>query len=152
MANAPRFLSWWEHAEDTSVHRMRKEYWNSVVGHTGTPVKFDVRSTPMSRLSDVCSIVGAIAHDFGNATARYTVLRYDPADAPNSINLDDYVVWTDLRAHPALKDMITAASTSDNENFKSFCSDYIFFVKQAPGPDHRLPSIPSSMSSILKST
>jgi len=117
MANALRFPPWWEHVEDTSVQRMRGEYRNSVVGHSGQPISFDVRSTPLARVSDVCSVVGSIVHEFGPVTVQYSILRYDPADAPNFVNLDDYLVWTDLRAHPALKEMIHGRVRTATQNW-----------------------------------
>ncbi len=153
MAEAPRhLLFYWGWQENTSILSMRREDWYSIVGSLGTPIPFDVRSTPMARVASVSSVLASIAHEFGPATARFTLYRYDAADAPTPINQDDYDVWTDLSAHPRLKGMIDAASTSDNENFKSFYQEHVFFVKRKPGPDHWQSTIPSSMMVVLKST
>lgn len=129
---------------------MPREDWNTVVGSLGVPVAIDVRSTPLSGITHVSSVVASVAHQFGSATARVSIFRYDHADAPLSINQDEYDVWTDLNAHPRLASMINAASTSDNENFRAYCQENVFLVKRQPGPDHWLPTLPSSISVLLK--
>jgi hypothetical protein len=152
MAEVPRVLFYWGRQENSSVLSMRREDWHSVVGSLGVPVRFDVGSTPMARMADVSSVLGSIVHEIGSATARFTVYRYDAKDMPTPINQDDYTVWIDLAAHPKLQGMIEAASTSDNENLKTFSRDHVFFVKQKPGPDHWQATIQSSLMLVLNST
>lgn len=152
MVETPPLLFYWGRQENTSVLSMRREDWHNVVGSLGVPICFDVRSTPMASMADVSSVLGSIVHEIGSATARFTVYRYDPKDMPTPINQDDYTVWTDLSAHPKLKGMVEAASTSDNENLKTFCRDHVFFLKQRPGPDHWQATIPSSVTLVLNST
>jgi hypothetical protein len=152
MADVPRFRFMWERIERTSVLAMPRDEWNTAVGTRGVPVVLDVRATPVSAVTHAASLVASIAHEFGPATARVSIFRYDAADAPTPINLDDYDVWTDLSAHPKLPEMITAASTSDNENFRAYCCEHVFFVKRPPGPDHWLPTLPSSVTVLMKST
>lgn len=150
MADAPRFRFLWGRIQGTSILSMPRLDWDRVVGRLGEPVEVDVRDTPLSGVAQVSSVVASVAHEFGTASARFSVFRYDEADAPTPINLDDYDVWHDLAAHPRLPEMINAASTSDNENFRTFCRENVFFVKRSPGPDHWLPSIPSSITVILR--
>lgn len=142
----------WERIEETSVLTMPHGDWTRLVGTLGKPVSFDVRSTPLAGVAHVSSVVASVAHQFGPATARVSVFRHDAADAPTPINLDEYDVWTDLSAHPRLPEMITAASTSDNENFRAFCREHVFFVKRQPGPEHWLPTLPSSITLLVRST
>ena len=153
MADAPRFRFMWERIEDTSVLTMPRDDWNRVIGTQGVPVTFDVRSTPLAGITHQSSVVAALAHQFGGATARVSIFRYDPADVPTPINQDVYAVWTDLTGHPRYKDMITAASTEDNANFRAYCRENVFLVKQPPPEsEHWLPTLPGSVSAILKST
>lgn len=152
MADAPRFRFMWERIEGTSILTMPREDWATLVGTPGIPVSVDVRSTPLAGVTHVSSVVASVAHQFGPASARVSIFRYDAADAPTPINLDDYDVWTDLSAHPRLPEMLTAASVSDNENFRAFCREHVFFVKRQPGPDHWLPTVPSSITVLIKST
>lgn len=123
-----------------------------MIGHQGQPVSFDVRSTPMKSVSDVASVIGTIAHQFSAGTARVSIFRDDPDDAPKRINMDDYTVWTDLSGHPRLSNMIEAASTSYNENMRTVIRDNVFLVKQKPGPDHWMETLPASISVVLKSS
>ena len=152
MADAPRLLFFWGRVEGASILSMPRRQWHDLVGHLGKPVAFDVRSTPMGAIADTSSIVATLAHEFGEATARISIFRDDPADAPLRINLDNYKVWTDLSGHPRLPNMIEAASTSYNENMKTFIEEHVFFVKEKPGPDHWMPTLPASISLVLKST
>lgn len=150
MVEPSRLLFYWGRQENTTILPMRRQDWYSVVGSYGTPVSFDVRSTPIGGVAHVSSVLGSVAHEFGLATARVTLYRYDADDAPTPINQDDYDVWTDLSAHPRLLDMINAASTANNENCQTFCREHVFFVKRKSGQDHWHPTIPSSMMVVLQ--
>jgi hypothetical protein len=150
MADAPRFRFWWGREAGNSILTMRGPDWDLVVGHVGEPVEVDVLKTPLAGVAQVSSVVASVAHQFGPASARFSVFRYDEADFPTPINLDDYDVWHDLAGHPRLPQMIQAASTSDKENFRTFCRENVSFVKRSPGPDHWLPTIPSSITVVLR--
>ena len=152
MADAPRFRFWWERVEGTSILRMSREDWDDLVGLLGEPVAVDVRETPLAGVAQASSVVASVAHRFGPATARLSVFRYDQADEPTPINQDEYDVWTDLAAHPRLGEMVNAASTSLDPNFHSFCRENVFLVKREAGADHWLPTIPSSITVLLKKT
>jgi hypothetical protein len=152
MAYAARLMHYWGRSEDADILSMRRSEWSDLVGHLGKAVAFDVRSTPMRGVSDVASVIGAIAHQFTQGTARVSVYRDDPKDSPKRINVDHYTVWTDLSGHPRLPSMIEAASTSYNENMKTFIQDNVFLVKEKPGPDHWMSTLPSSVYVVLRST
>jgi hypothetical protein len=126
MTEIPRLLFCWGRQENTSILSMRRGDWYSIVGSLGISISFDVRSTPMAGVANVSSVLGSVAHEFTPATARFTLYRYDAADAPTPINQDDYDVWTDLSAHPRLRAMIDAASTSNNEIFQMFYQEHVF--------------------------
>lgn len=146
-----RLRLYWQRVEETSVLTMRREDWNTVVGSLGVPVAFDVSSTPMASITKVSSVIASVAYQFDQSTARIQVFRSDPQDAM-PVNQDEYDVWTDLRSHPKFDEMITAASTENNENLKTYCRENVFLVKRKPGPDHWLSTLPSSVSLILKSS
>jgi len=145
-------MQYWGRSEDADILSMRRSEWHDLVGHDGKPVAFDVRSTPMRGVSDVASVIGTIAHEFTAVTARVSIYRDDPKDAPTRINVDHYRVWTDLSGHPKLANMIEAASTSYNENMNAFIRDNVFLVKEKPGADHWMSTLPSSVYVVLKST
>lgn len=152
MAYAARLMQYWGRSEGADILSMRRSEWHDLVGHDDKAVAFDVRSTPMRGVSDVASVIGTIAHEFTGVTARVSIYRDDPKDAPNRINVDHYRVWTNLSGHPRLANMIEAASTSYNENMQTFIQDNVFLVKEKPGSDHWMSTLPSSVYVVLKST
>lgn len=151
MAEAPRLLHYWGRTEGADILSMRRSEWQDLVGNEGKAVAFDVRSTPMRGVSDVASVIGTIAHQFTPDTARVSIYRDDPKDAPNRINVDHYEVWTDLSGHPRLPHMVEAASTSYDENMKTYIQENVFLVKEKPGSDHWMSTLPSSVYVVLKS-
>lgn len=152
MAYAARIMHYWGRSEGADILSMRRSEWHDLVGHQGKTVAFDVRSTPMRGVSDVASVIGTMAHEFTPATARVSIYRDDPKDAPTRINVDHYRVWTDLSGHPRLPNMIEAASTSYNENMKTFIQDNVFLVNEKPSSEHWMSTLPSSIYVVLKST
>ncbi len=151
MVDTPRLIHYWGRSEGVDILSMRRSEWHDLVGYEGKPVAFDVRSTPMRGVSDVASVIGTMAHRFTPDSARVSIYRDDPKDAPNRINVDHYKVWTDVSGHPGFSNMIQAASTSYNENMKTFIQDNVFLVKERPGPDHWMTTLPSSVHLVLKS-
>lgn len=152
MAYAPRLLHYWGRLEGSKIHTMRRESWASLVASADTAVSLDVRSTPISDVAKRSDVRGSVVHEFAPDSARLTVYRHDPADAPTPINQDDYDIWTNMHAHPKFRHLIVAASTCDNHNLRDFCEENVFFVKRPHGRDHWHTTIPSSMASILNGT
>ena len=152
MADAPRFRFWWGRVQGTSILTMPRRDWQNLVGTLGKPIAIDVVETPLSGVARVSSVVASVAHQFGAATARISIFRYDEADYPTPYNQDEYDVWVDLVEHPRLHEMVNAASTSLDDNFQSFSRENVFFVKRPPGPEHWLSTIPSSITVLVKGT
>lgn len=150
MTDAPRFKFYWEKVEDTSVLIMKRNDWDTVIGNPISPIIFEVNSTPLSGITHISSVAASVAHQYGPENANIEIYRYDDKDTPYIINQDTYNVWTDLSSHPNLQDMIAKASTSYNDSFKEYIEENVFIVKNKPGPDHWLTTIPSSVSVIMK--
>jgi len=138
--------------EGTSVLTLPRSDWNTFVGTLGTPVLLDVRSTPMAGITAVSSVVATVAHQFGSASACVSIFRHDPKDEPTPVNQDVYDVWTDLSQHPKFPDMVSAESSASGvAEVKHYCGDYVFFVKRPPpGADHWLPTVPGSVTVLVK--
>ncbi len=152
MADAPRFRLYWARVADHGVHAMSREQWAEFRVCEGEPVLVAVGATPLAGVAHDALVVAAIAKQHGPATAGLSIFRYDKKDAPTPYNKDDYDVWTNLDAHPRLHAMITAASTSYNENFRAFCAEHVFLVKREPGTEHWLPDLPAHVRLLLRST
>jgi hypothetical protein len=149
MTDYNRLLFYWGHIEGTSVLSMPRTQWNDIAGYSREAIAFDVRSTPMANITEASSVIATIAHEVNTATVRVSIFRDDPPDAPLRVNVDDYKVWTDMSAHPKFPQIIQAASP-DEERMKGFAKDHVFFVKQDPGPDHRIPTLPSTVRLLIE--
>lgn len=152
MADAPRLMFYLGRTEGTTILTMARSAWQDLIRHQDKPIAFDVRSTPMRGVSDVASVIGAVAHEFTGKSARVSIYRNDPKDAPTPVNVDHYRVITDLTGSPELQGWITAASTSYNENMRTFLRDNVFLLKEKPGSDHWLTTVPNSIYAVLKSS
>ena len=147
--SAPRFVAYLEHVEGKPVLHMPRSDWSSMQVQTEAPVLIDVNHTPMAGISSNASIVAAYAQRFSSATAEVGITRIDLQDAPNIYNTDKYEVWEDLPSHQSFQQIISAASTEDNENLRQCLGDNVFFVKQDPDDEHQLPDPPATVRFLL---
>jgi hypothetical protein len=131
---------------------MLRQQWEELKACEDTPVVVDVEATPLAGVAHDALVVAAIATQQGPAKAGISIFRYDEKDQPTPINKDDYDVWTNLDAHPALRGMIAAASTSYDDNFRAFSAEHVFLVKCKPGREHWLPELPAHVKILLRST
>ena len=154
MYDAPRFHAYLTRIEDRSVFVMSRQDWQQLEVQQGAPVSIDVRQTPMGRIVNDASVVAAVAENFSTANATISIYRFDPNDAPTPYNLDKYQVWEELPAHREYKDIVRAASTTDDANLRGYLKENVFIVKEEKGEDHWLAStqLPGIVRSIVKST
>jgi hypothetical protein len=131
---------------------MARSDWSALCGAFDTPVEISVAQTPMAGVASRASVVRTLVQQSSSAAGQVTIIRFDEKDVPTPYNLDKYTVWTNVLAHPSLRDMISGASTELNSNFRQFATETVFLVKQDPGPDHWLPSLPGSATTIVRST
>ncbi len=144
-ADAPRFQAYWRHLEGHSVLTMPRSDWDKLRVEQHQPVRIDIAKTPLVNIARDAMVVTALAEQKSDTIAEITIFRYDEQDAPMSINVDRYKVWLDVSSKESLADMISAASTELNQNFLDFVAQYVFLVKEDPGSDHWLPSLPASL-------
>ncbi len=152
LADAPRFRAYWEHLWGRSVLTMARSDWSALSEALGAPVEISVDQTPMAGIAHRAAIVQTLAEQTSQATGQVTIVRYDEKDAPTPYNLDKYTVWTDVLAHPSLESIISGASTELNDNFRRFAAETVFLIKEDNGPDHWLPRLPGSATTIVRST
>jgi len=150
--DAPRFRAYWEHLEGRSVLTMARSDWSAFRAGFGTPVEISVTQTPMAGLASRASVVRTLAQQSSSGSGEVTIIRFDEKDAPTPYNVDRYTVWTDVSVHPSFHSMVSGASTQFNANFRQFAADTVFFIKQDAGPDHWLPSLPGSATTIVQTS
>jgi len=152
MSDAPRFKFYWSRKEGHSVLTMSRQLWDEFNINKNESVVIDVEVTPIADVKNDAILVAVTATQNGPSKADISVFRLDENAAPTPYNVDEYDVWTDLNSHPNLEDMIVAASTSNNENFKLFCKENVFLVKREAGKDHWLAEIPAHVKLLIQST
>jgi len=129
---------------------MLRSEWSALSLRFGEPVLFDVTRTPLGGVVEVAPVIGTFGQPSSNATAEITIVRYDEKDAPTPFNIDKYTVWTDLKSHNSLSQMIAGASTRYNQNLRDFFIQYVFIIKQDAGPDHWLPDPPAPVLTVVR--
>ncbi len=152
MADAPRLRFYWSYIRERSILTMPRDEWEALSVRIGQPVEIDIQKTPLSGVARDSAVVASVAQQFEPATGEVSIFRYDKKDEPTPYNRDRYEVWIDLATHPRLPEMINAASTEDNENFRVFCREHVFLVKRERGPEHWLAVLPGSVKAVLRST
>ncbi len=128
---------------------MSRSDWSALQPSLGTPVIIEVSATPMAQVASHASVVKSLLQPGSAVTAEITIVRFDASD-PKPYNLDKYDVWIDVTAHPSFQSMVSGASTRFNTNFRQFAAENVFLLKQDPGPDHWLDSVPCSATTIIK--
>lgn len=129
---------------------MRKEEWAKFVLQAGTPVQIEIDSTPLRGLVSAVDIVGTFAQSNEDGSILITVVRKDPNDAPNFINIDKYDVWHDGPFRAEYPRVVTQSSTSDDSGMRSFLEDWVMIIPLAKGEDHHLPDVPAAFKAILE--
>ena len=127
--SAPRFRAYLQHVENKPVLHMPSSNWSSLQVETDVAVLIDINETPLAGISSNASIVAAYAQRFSDATVEVGITRIDLQDAPNIYNTDKYQVWEDLPSHQSFRQIISAASTEDNDNLRQYLGENVFFVK-----------------------
>jgi len=78
------------------------------------------------------------------------IYREDTQDEPTPVNVDTYDVWVGmLPTYFDVPKMVLHAATRDDNNFKFYASNHVFFVKEDPGNDHWLEDLPSEVKMLL---
>ena len=149
MADAPRLKAYLEYAERRPVLHMKRDAWDELDVTSTTTCLIDVGQTPMARTAHEASVVAAYGRRFSSATAEVGIVRLDPDDKPDIYNTDKYLVWVDLPSHSSFSQMVSAASTEDNENLREFLRENVFFVKQDPDDEHRRSDLPPTVRVLL---
>jgi hypothetical protein len=146
---APRLEAYWRRIEGRSILSMRRTAWDTFEASSTHVALIDVTATPIGGVAAESSVVAAVAQRFSPDQGRISIYRYDAND-PEPINVDHYRVYLNLASSPRLGEMITAASTSYNENMQNYLQQHVHLVKEDRGADHWLPELPSSVRIVVE--
>jgi len=147
--SADRFHALWEHRAQRSVFSIPRTEWDRQSQNTTGQVLFDIRPTPLSGVASDASVIAVVAQQMSSAWGEVTIYRYDEKDAPTPVNVDRYAVMFDMQSHPQLPDMVSAASTEDNDNLRRYLGENAFLVRKNPGQDHWLSDVPATVRAII---
>jgi len=150
MADARRLKAYLEYALDRPVLHMQRHDWASInPASTGT-VLVDIVSTPLAGVASDASVVATYVHRYGPGQIQVGVIRLDLNDTPDIYNTDKYEVCEDLTKHPNFPSLISAASTSDNQNLRNYLGETVLLTKLAPDDEHHRPSLPATVKILLE--
>jgi hypothetical protein len=147
---APRFHAYFERLENRSILTMARTEWDALQVVGPSPVRLEVSALPLANVASKASVVACVAERYSTATAQVRLYRWDDADQPTPINEDRYTVWENLPSHVSYNQMVTAASTEDNENLRGYLRDTVFLVKENPGKDHWLGQLPAEVGALVQ--
>lgn len=148
-SKAPRLEAYWRHSEGRSIFSMSRTAWDEFEAKSTNVALIDVTATPIGSVAAESSLLAAVAQQFAHGEGRISIYRHDPNDR-KPVNVDHYRVHLNLAGSPRLGEMITAASTSHNENMRSYLEQHVHLVKEDRGPDHWLPDLPSSVRIVVE--
>jgi hypothetical protein len=131
---------------------MARETWEGFRVHEDKPVTIDLELTPLSGVARDASVIAAMARRSSMVSSEIAVVRYDAKDDPTPLNVDRYTVFEDITSHQSFEAIVAGGSTHDNENLREYCRENVFIVKQDPGPDHWLRGLPSSATTVFRTT
>ena len=149
--SAPRLCAYFQKLEGRPMFLMLRSQWETVKIRPGERVPIEVANTPMARLVTAADVAAAVAERKSDYETTVAIYRRDPKDGAHAapINVDRYLVWERVPDHRDLFAMVNSASTSDNANLRGFLADYVFLVKEGPGPDHWLPEVPIEIRAVI---
>ncbi len=127
---------------------MSRSTWDALRLHEERPVILDVAETPLAGLAG--KAIAAVAKMVGVGQGQVEIYRYDEKDEPMPVNVDRYTVVADAASRWSIPSIVNAASTEANDNLRAFLQGNVFIVKESPGDDHWLPSIPAEVEVVIR--
>jgi hypothetical protein len=147
VADAPNLRAYWRARNfEHLVGVTRQAELNlSSLGPDDLPVPFDLRVTPIARVSQRSQILQAYAWRVREGV-KLALFRDDPIDGPaERINQDQYLIVDRLESYSRFWAMLAPSSTQYNENMMDVSMEWTFVAKRRnnDGFVHHLPRVPS---------
>lgn len=145
-ADAPKLRAQWGRKIGFRVVPFERRLVDALALEAGRDVPVEIKQTPLAQVAHKSDVMSAFAHQDDSGTARLAIVRNDPADAPDFVNVDMYTLVLDVRSHPEFPQLVEAASTSDNENMRAFATRTALLLKHKAGGGfrHRWNFVPSA--------
>jgi hypothetical protein len=147
--NAPRFHAVLERREGRRILIMMRSDWEQLRVLEGEPVLLttgELGSTPLANIPSL--LFGVLQRT--DERVQLTIYRADLSDMPNPINVDTYEVWEQLPSRINIPALVSAATTSSDDNFNAYLSRHVFLMSRPQGDDHHRADIPDQAVVLLK--
>jgi len=131
-----------EHVMDKSVFIVDWNDWEQLVDENGEPTKFSDVPLPISGLISMASNVMTAGSGIDNLDPGIEVVRKDPADYPDIINIDHYTVIEHFDNSPMYEDVLRVAGVVVTEELNEYIGTHVFVVGPFKNDDHHLKEIP----------
>lgn len=145
---APRFMALFKRVEGRRILVMRRGEWRVIRGSGEAAVEIELSLTPIAEVEARAELAAAVATRLADDTVEIAVYRRDERDA-KPINVDRYLVWESVPKHLDFVQMVNTASTFIDDNMRAFLDEWVFFVKEQPGPDHWLDEVPAEIRAVV---
>jgi hypothetical protein len=142
----PRFTLYLQKTQGNPVFWLPRETWLWLTGGDNEIVELRVEETPLKSVAIREGYLGAFHNRRANQIEIY---RMDQDDSPYPINKDTYSVVDSVELTEDVQRIIAQASTCENENLRDFLSKHILLIKNDPGTDHWLESVPLEVGRLL---
>jgi hypothetical protein len=134
-----------EHVMDKTVFIVEMSEWKSRIDDNGEPVIFSSLPGPLSGLASMASHVMTAGSGISNPNPGIDVIRNDPADSPDFINIDHYKVLEDFATSHYYQDALRIAGVDETEELSGYIQSHIFVVGPYKENNHHVPDIPKSI-------
>lgn len=128
---------------------MKRSCWQRLRQQDGNLIPLDLEKTPLNKIGLDTHVEAAVIRQ-ATERVKITIYRKDPKDAPTEINTDNYSVHEGLPSNLDVNEMIETASTAPDPNFWRYVEDHIFIVKDNPGNDHWLETLPRNVAVLIQ--
>ncbi len=147
--NAPRFHAVLERREGKRILIMMRSDWEAFAKAASEPVLLTTSDLSGTPFSDVPTLLVAASRPTGEHV-QLSIYRADLGDMPHPINVDTYQVWEQLPSHINIPALVSAATTSLDDNFASYLNRHVFLVQESAADDHHRPDLPGEVLVLLK--
>lgn len=150
---APRLTAYMgKRLDGSGVMITPRDQWNQLNVNSTEYVFIAIEKCPFAKVAQEASECIAVARNESAKKANAILYRYDQNDT-KPWNLDRYTIDLDFINRPDLDNIISGATTSDDESVKQLLKDHVFWFKEdnRNDDDHHLSfeELPKEVQSFL---
>jgi hypothetical protein len=131
---------------DTAVQVVTRQEWDDANGPEGRPTRLVRPLSPFRSIEGTGAFVSAVvsAQPFADVPGSH-IVRYDPDDYPDVMNIDSHDWILDLPADPAWPRVLAITGLADTPDLLTLVRQHVFGVPTFR-PDHHNPTVPGDIA------